>query len=996
MVKKLLVACVLLSTTLAFGQTSTTDLIHGRTYAAEVTHEFIPPRDTNCVDLHTYLSALFGVVGYTPPAGAICYDLDDLVLRCFNGVNWTACGSGTTTDAAAGSVLSSNGSGGLSAVSAIQSIVSGAAVKFPGRYYDWDTNGDGTMDQRLCQDYDGDGSLEWADIQSCIDTLCDRDSDSTQDGTAVDMDGDGTAGTYEKRCGTVYIGPGTWLSSTTATDRINLKWKGLTLLGMGRDSTVLKVGFTRAAYCATLPTVRTAIIQAQDLDGVIVGSGTPGNSKGVDWLELGGMTLIGLGRRSATAAAGTVTGSVYDCNVDGTADAASSGEGLNDIILDGLPGDTNADGSYDTFDNIEYVNVHDMNLLDCDGACMFLNQVNKARIDNMSAKNSSEHCFSMNGDDQAWSRIYGQNCGNENWPGRGFELYAKHTDSKRFSMNDFRFDGYIGIGVISDDARIQSPPGPVKMISGATFSNGYLIANDQKNTGSADTGYCIQSNTASTMAGQIKNVRFENVTMECSSMAINNSQYDQDFTFHRMNVLAADYDNPGQVEVALSGTRTVLSESRIIGADYAGDGTYDSGAGVYVGTCVDCSVSGLRYFGQHYTSATYRSGVAVTELATRFTLRDSEIDIDGTYNTQGIYITGSDAGEYINNTIKLDASINAFGFIWNSDSADNRFINNRVYGGRNGFQAPSPATLTISSVNTGTDIITETTAAGLETGHPLKYTTSGTVITTSGTNGCSASFVSGTTVVYAVPQTTSTIKVASSRANALAGTLCDITGAGTGTQTFSVMETGTAARFNHVETSYVGDSSSYGYNNYYAPEDTDWSWNTCRSPNSANCYRYNEVTYAMGNRVLGAAGRQPSLGSSPMWIDIPGDSNWDGTVDSAMVFSGTSTKQTVCFEGTSNDGGVNCLVGSNPSGGSRTQSIPGSAAQSGNVVLTGDANSGTVVYSDATAGTKDTGNLVCPLIGLTCVTTYTPAGVNAACTNDYNPGAATPFYAVCR
>lgn len=57
---------------------------------------------------------------------------------------------------------------------------------------------------------------------------------------------------------------------------------------------------------------------------------------------------------------------------------------------------------------------------------------------------------------------------------------------------------------------------------------------------------------------------------------------------------------------------------------------------------------------------------------------------------------------------------------------------------------------------------------------------------------------------------------------------------------------------------------------------------------------------------------------------------------------------------------------------------------------------GVTVYSDATAGTLDTGTLVCADRDMVCVTTYLPIGTNAACSNDYNTGVATPFYAICR
>lgn len=61
-----------------------------------------------------------------------------------------------------------------------------------------------------------------------------------------------------------------------------------------------------------------------------------------------------------------------------------------------------------------------------------------------------------------------------------------------------------------------------------------------------------------------------------------------------------------------------------------------------------------------------------------------------------------------------------------------------------------------------------------------------------------------------------------------------------------------------------------------------------------------------------------------------------------------------------------------------------------------DTHVGLAIYSDATAATHDTGALVCGVLGRRCVTTYSPAGTNQTCANDYNTGSPAPFYAVCR
>lgn len=89
-----------------------------------------------------------------------------------------------------------------------------------------------------------------------------------------------------------------------------------------------------------------------------------------------------------------------------------------------------------------------------------------------------------------------------------------------------------------------------------------------------------------------------------------------------------------------------------------------------------------------------------------------------------------------------------------------------------------------ADVDTGTEIITVPTNTTLYTGTAVVYTSTGTVVTG----------LTGSTTYYAIRATATTIKLASSLANALAGTAINLTGTGTGihtlTQTLTVRTLG--------------------------------------------------------------------------------------------------------------------------------------------------------------------------------------------------------------
>jgi hypothetical protein len=127
------------------------------------------------------------------------------------------------------------------------------------RLQDYDTDGDGIADYRIVGEFNGNGKLEWDDIQLALDGFCDPNGDGKQDakdGKLKDLDSDGIAN--DPYCGTLHILPGTWVSRTTLDPNIYNKkddqiflgsYQGLWFRGSGIDKTILKTIYTRQDFC---------------------------------------------------------------------------------------------------------------------------------------------------------------------------------------------------------------------------------------------------------------------------------------------------------------------------------------------------------------------------------------------------------------------------------------------------------------------------------------------------------------------------------------------------------------------------------------------------------------------------------------------------------------------------------------------------------------------------------------------------------------------------
>lgn len=233
----------------------------------------------------------------------------------------------------------------------------------------------------------------------------------------------------------------------------------------------------------------------------------------------------------------------------------------------------------------------------------------------------------------------------------------------------------------------------------------------------------------------------------------------------------------------------------------------------------------------------------------------------------------------------LQSGITASPFVGGFSDIRNVDISTRPGSARLNFNLqsalPSTASATFTA-NTGTDIIT--TSASLEyNGHGAGFQ----AVTVAST-GTLPSPLAAATTYYVVEQTPTSYKLATSLLNANAGTTIDITTAGTGTHTLTVIKMGIVKYevydpFNNVY--FIQDSNGRVWTNAYGGSSFDiWhlvSGNTLTAANGNGLINFNNYLLAFRDGAIDVYGNLTTItiGDPTKWTN-----SWKAIFDGGGVF----------------------------------------------------------------------------------------------------------------
>lgn len=303
-------------------------------------------------------------------------------------------------------------------------------------FSDFDADADGILDLRIVSDFDGDGRLTFADIQSAIDDFCDPDGDGVEKTVPRDLDGDGIPESVPF-CGTVQLGSGDWIGGTgLAGDPIPrgiaIRWSHLTVMGQG-ETTNLVAQTADALIFSRLaghPTDSLSVI------GVAVGQTPPIEEVTLRDFQIHGTSAA---RRKSVCNIAHCTNSA-DADADGTIDPGE----VNVLV----PGGAN-------------ITVQNVRCTNADRQCFHVmapesDRVEVRILDNIAEGEIGEHCLEI---DTGHVTIDGNSFSGCDWlhglGGRCVEYYC-NGDLGAFGGSDvtatnnvFR-ECYMGFAVISE------------------------------------------------------------------------------------------------------------------------------------------------------------------------------------------------------------------------------------------------------------------------------------------------------------------------------------------------------------------------------------------------------------------------------------------------------------------------------------------------------------------------------------------------------------------
>jgi hypothetical protein len=567
------------------------------------------------------------------PAASCTVNTSPAVFVTGTGCTWY-CSAGTYTEKcpAGGGTGTPGGS-----TYDVQVNVGGALDNVPG-FTANDTTGAVTTKiingVRTCGDEDGDGVLEFADINTCI---------AGMTTSQVDLDGDGTLDDY---AGTVLLKPGVWTSGS-AFAYVDVS-KPIHLMGSGVDQTILKVDFTRATFCSAANVTNIGTVEV-----------TTSN------VTISDMSLVGLGARTL---------STSDCDDDGLTNDGPGG--VDDNLLAGIrffAGTPRLTGG----------SVHDVRISQTDDIGLYGYGVSGFSAYNVESGYAGEHAFAFESyDNLRLSNLYGHHAVNQF--SRGLELFC--------GQNETCDDAIISGSTFSHNAKqiwiLTAGTGTIDnvVVDSCVLTDTAYTDNSVNNAG---RGFSVSGGSGST--GIIQGVTLTKSVIansQAEGVWINGSVSPLDRirivgnTIKASNTVRQGFVSGSGDAGAIRMEATGITNSTIEGNDIAV--TADGGGVVVYGT--NTTVVGNTIHGTLDNDGR-RALIYLAPSASGAIVKANRMDLDDTSGNPlyCIDIDGADDAEIIGNFCTLDNNVNKYGIRINLNSDRARITENRIIGGEFGI-----------------------------------------------------------------------------------------------------------------------------------------------------------------------------------------------------------------------------------------------------------------------------------------------------------------------
>jgi len=603
-----------------------------------------------------------------PPVGACnsgqtCVRTDTGALYVCQSSAWVA--SAITSSGASGTLQASNGSGGLSAVPAIQSVASGNAIKTVARYEIADMDGDGTPETGYLGDYDGDGTIETSDANSLMALLCDVNADGTQDTkrSVWDQDGDGTT---DKWCGVIYLPAGliTAMVNGTTPTPINVNYQGLSLIGAGAGSTTIRADFARGTSGGATNTLCGAP------------NATWGGVAGLininaDDINVSDLALVGIGARNSAIA---------DCDGNGTSAGGQDSNAQSGINVAGV-----------SATHRKRITIERVKALNNDRLGMVLNYCDDCKVDKVESAYFGEHAIGLDGLRISVTNSYFHDSQNTANPSaqRGMEIFCNSSGA---TGGDFKIEGNT-FARTPRQIWVFAGPNNCTYKRIAIRNNIFTTTNDPTSS-SSNVGFHVAIGGAASSTGVFYDIDVSGNQMDGSQ----NSAIYIDGATNSINGLRVHDNiirNTNTVRGSVTGTSAEIGAIRMVSTGvYSGVSIYDNDVTlaspeacglVMAGTATRLTRNYIH--GAVNETQGCKGLVYVCPQATFPLIEDNDFDLDSTSGTTlySVFIDTPDDGVFNQNRSYMDTATTKYHIGLNAGSDRWVFTRNRWAGGSQCF-----------------------------------------------------------------------------------------------------------------------------------------------------------------------------------------------------------------------------------------------------------------------------------------------------------------------